>query len=277
MKVYDLHTHSTSSDGVLAPAALVARARAKGVDTLGLTDHDTLGGIADARAAAVAEGIRLVAGVEISVSWQGHLFHIVGLDTDACDSTLLEGLEALRHRRDDRAVQMARQLEAVGIPTPLEGARRYQTTRILSRTHFARYLVEIGVADAVDAAFDGFLNPGTPGHVPMQWATLAEAVGWIRGAGGAAVIAHPARYRISDAQWRQFLDDFVACGGTGIEVVCSNLDSRDIDRFARVASKFGLLASVGSDFHSPNSNRELGVLAPLPVDLTPIWDARGWQ
>ncbi|MCP4287177.1 MAG: PHP domain-containing protein [Gammaproteobacteria bacterium] len=276
MKVYDLHTHSTTSDGVLKPSALLARASAKGVDTLALTDHDSVDGITEARTAAAVEGIQLISGVEISVSWYEHLFHIVGLDIDESNRTLLEGLEALRQRRDERAAHMARQLAEVGIPTPLAGAKSHQTTKILSRTHFARYLVEIGVVDSFDGAFTLFLNPGTPGHVPMQWATLAEAVGWIKGAGGEAVIAHPARYRISDIHWNRFVQEFVACGGIGIEVVCSNLDKCKIERFAQLARDFGLLASKGSDFHSPNSSRELGVLPPLPADLTPIWHKHAW-
>ena len=276
MKVYDLHTHSTTSDGVLEPSVLLARASAKGVDTLALTDHDSVDGITEARMAAAAEGIQLISGVEISVSWHGHLFHIVGLGIDESNGTLLEGLEGLRQRRDERAVQLARQLEEEGVPNPLAGARSYQTTKILSRTHFARYLVKIGVVDSLDAAFNLYLNPGTPGHVPMQWATLADAVGWIKGAGGEAVIAHPARYRISGIHWNRFVGEFAACGGIGIEVVCSNLDNFEIRRFAQTARDFGLLASKGSDFHSPNSSRELGVLAPLPADLTPIWHERAW-
>lgn len=276
MRVYDLHTHSTASDGVLAPVALIERARSRSVDTLALTDHDTVGGIAEAREAAATEGIRLVAGVEISVSWRGHLIHVVGLGIDESDNDLTKGLESLRHRRDDRAEQMAIRLEKAGIPSALEGARRYQTTDILSRTHFARYLVEIGRVDSVDKAFKRFLSAGSPGHVPMQWATLAEAIDWITGAGGVAVVAHPGRYKIDEIQFDGFLEDFVESGGIGIEVVCSNLKPDQIKRFAGIAKKYGLRASAGSDFHSPKSNRELGRLAPLPEDVVPVWQDRDW-
>jgi len=276
MKVYDLHTHSTASDGVLAPSALMQRAESRGVDTLALTDHDTVGGIAEARPAAAAAGIRLVAGVEISVSWQGHLIHVIGLGIDENDNGLLKGLDSLRHRRDDRAGQMAVKLEKAGIPSALEGARRYQTTDILSRTHFARYLVEIGKVDSVNEAFKRFLNAGTPGHVPMQWATLAEAITWIVGAGGEAVVAHPGRYKIDEILFYRFLGEFVESGGSGIEVVCSNLKAEQINRFAGFAREYGLKASAGSDFHSPRSNRELGRLAPLPEDVVPVWQGRDW-
>ena len=276
MKVYDLHTHSTASDGVLAPSALMKRAKSRGVDTLALTDHDTVGGIAEARPAVAAEGIRLVAGVEISVSWQEHLIHVIGLGIDEIDNGLLRGLNSLRCRRDDRAEQMALRLDKAGIPSSLEGARRYQTTDILSRTHFARYLVEIGKVNSVDEAFKHFLNAGTAGHVPMQWATLAEAIAWISGAGGKAVIAHPGRYKISEALLYKFLGEFVDSGGIGIEVVCSNLKPEQINRFAGIAREYGLKASVGSDFHSPTSNRELGRLAPLPEYVVPIWQDRDW-
>jgi predicted metal-dependent phosphoesterase TrpH len=275
MRVYDLHTHSTASDGVLAPSALIERAKRHGVDTLALTDHDTIGGIAEAREAA-AEGIRLIAGVEISVSWRGHLIHVVGLGIDESDSDLILGLESLRDRRDDRAEQMAMRLEKAGIRSALEGARRYQTTEILSRTHFARYLVEAGKVDSVDEAFKRFLNAGTPGHVPMQWATLPETIDWITGAGGAAVVAHPGRYRIDENQLDQLLEDFVEAGGIGIEVVCSNQKPDQIERFAGIARKYGLQASAGSDFHSPKSNRELGRLAPLPEYVIPVWKNRDW-
>ena len=277
MRVYDLHTHSTASDGVLAPSALIKRAKNRSVDTLALTDHDTIGGIAEARPAAEAEGVLLVAGVEISVSWQGHLIHVIGLGIDETDNGLLQGLDSLRRRRDDRAEQMAVRLEKAGIPSALEGARRYQTTDILSRTHFARYLVEIGKADSVDEAFKRFLNAGTPGHVHMQWATLAEAITWITDAGGQAVVAHPGRYKIGETLLYQFLDEFVETGGIGIEVVCSNLKPDQINRFAGIARKYGLQASAGSDFHSPRSNRELGRLAPLPENVVPVWQDRDWQ
>ncbi|MCP3871017.1 MAG: PHP domain-containing protein [Gammaproteobacteria bacterium] len=276
MKTYDLHTHSTASDGLLDPTTLLERAGARKVDVMALTDHDSVGGIAEARKAAALAGVHLVAGVEISVSWQGQLIHIVGLNIDDSHPELLQGLESLRNRRDDRAVRMALKLEKIGIPSPLQGAQRYQTTDILSRSHFARYLVEIGKADTFDAAFKQFLNPGTPGHVSMEWATVAEAVTWIKDAGGKAVVAHPGRYRMSEVELHRFLNDFIDAGGYGIEVVCSNLDPVQIDRFARVARTYGLRASKGSDFHSPSSRRELGRLAPLPQDLTPVWQDQHW-
>lgn len=273
MTVYDLHSHSTASDGRLTPTQLVAEASQRNVDVLALTDHDTLDGLAEADFAAVAAGIRLVPGIEISVTWRERLFHIVGLGVDREDRDLQEGLVRLRGQRERRAEKMAVRLARAGIPEPLAGARGYQTTNILSRTHFAHYLAEIGAADSIDQAFAKYLYPGCPGYVAMEWAALQEAVSWIIGAGGVAVVAHPGRYRLEPMEMEAFLRAFVAAGGAAIEVVYAALAPEQIRRFASYARRFELFASLGSDFHRHGTERCLGDLPPLPADLTPVWQA----
>ncbi|MCB1761444.1 MAG: PHP domain-containing protein [Gammaproteobacteria bacterium] len=273
MTVYDLHSHSTASDGRLTPAQLLAEASRQGVDVLALTDHDTLDGLDEAAGAAESSGLRLIPGVEISVTWRARLFHIVGLGVDRNDAALRHGLTGLRGQRERRAERMAVKLAQAGIPEPLAGARRYQTTRILSRTHFAHYLAEIGAADSIEQAFDRYLYPGRPGYVAMEWATLKEAIGWIKGAGGVAVVAHPGRYRLDAIEMESFLRAFVDAGGGAIEVVYAALAAEQVRRFSHYARRFGLFASLGSDFHRQGTERCLGRLPPLPADLTPVWQA----
>ncbi|MCB1849820.1 MAG: PHP domain-containing protein [Gammaproteobacteria bacterium] len=277
MANYDLHTHSTASDGVFTPAQLLRHAHEAGVDVLALTDHDTLDGLQQAREAAAEYAVRLVPGVEISVTWEDTLFHIVGLGVDEHDNALLQGLAALREQRDRRALVMAQQLERIGIPDSLAGAKKYQSTRVLSRTHFAHYLAEIGAAGSIDAAFNQYLKPGTPGYVATRWASLAEAIDWINGAGGVAVVAHPGRYRLGEPVLQRFLGDFVDCGGAAIEVVYPSLAPDNVARFADYAGRYGLFASLGSDFHRPDTSRKLGQVGPLPDGTIPVWRGRGWN
>lgn len=273
---YDLHSHSTASDGTLSPAELVQRAHAQGVDVLALTDHDVTAGLAEASATAQGLAIELVHGVEISVSWKGVTIHIVGLNIDPENTKLQAGLAGLRARREQRGEEIARRLAKHGIEGALEGAQRFANGQILGRTHFARFLVEQGHARDVRQVFKRFLVHNKPGHVAGQWAALDEAVGWIRAAGGQAVIAHPARYRISASRLRQLIGDFKDAGGTALEVVSGSHSAGDAQGMALYAERFGLLASCGSDYHGPEQPWiELGRLPVLPGNCTPVWSA--WE
>jgi predicted metal-dependent phosphoesterase TrpH len=269
----DLHCHSTVSDGALAPAAVAARAHGHGVDVWALTDHDELAGIGEARAAAHDLGMRYVTGVEISVTWAGRTIHIVGLGFDENDESLRAGLAATRSGRERRAREMALHLQAVGIPDAFTGALKYVgNPDLISRTHFARYIVELGRAADIGAVFQSYLAEGKPGYVPHRWAELGDAVAWIRGAGGVAVVAHPGRYDLSELELDVFLNEFKRHGGSGIEVVTGSHTEEEYDRFAKLAPLYGLLASRGSDFHAPGESRtELGALPPLPTGLVPVW------
>ena len=269
----DLHCHSSVSDGTLAPAAVAARARAHGVEIWSLTDHDEVGGQAEAAGAAADLGMRFIPGVEISVTWAGHTVHIVGVGIDPADETLVRGLAATRNGRADRARRMAASLARVGIEGAFEGALHYVgNPDLISRTHFARFLVERGVCRNVSDVFERYLSEGKPGYEPMQWATLTNAIAWIRGAGGIAVLAHPGRYDLDDLGLSALIDDFRGLGGRGIEVITGSHTPDEYVKFAGIARATGLLASRGSDFHSPDeSNVELGELPDLPADLTPVW------
>lgn len=271
----DLHCHSNVSDGTLAPAELAARAKANGVELWALTDHDEVGGIAEARQAALAIGLRFVAGVEVSVTWAGKTVHIVGLGIDENDRTLREGLAEVRGGRVLRGREIAGQLAEAGIAGAFEGAMKLaDNPEMLGRTHFARYLVESGVRASVGEVFRDFLVEGKPGFVPHCWATLTQAVSWIRAAGGQAVIAHPGRYALNDVQHDALIDSFRSLGGTGIEVITGSHTPDQYDVYARVARQAGLLASRGSDFHGPGESRaDLGALPLLPASLPAVWQA----
>lgn len=270
----DLHCHSVVSDGTLTPEALAARAKANGVELWALTDHDEIGGQHRARAAAHDRGLAWLSGVEISVTFAGHTVHIVGLGFDADDAALREGLARTRGGRGERAREMAEGLARVGIHGAYEGALKYVgNPELISRTHFARYLVETGVCKDTYEVFRKYLTEGKPGFVPHRWATLGDAVGWITRAGGLAVIAHPARYSFTPTEEYAFFSEFKAHGGRGVEVVTGSHSSAEVVAYARMAQEFGLAASRGSDFHSPDeSHTDLGALPPLPGELTPVWD-----
>lgn len=270
---YDLHCHSTASDGLLAPAELVRRAAANGVDMLALTDHDEISGLAEARACAAGLGMRFVDGVEVSVSWGGITIHIVGLNIDAADARLRQGLHAIRQGRTERANKMAQDLARAGIPGSLEGAYAYvDNPNLIGRTHFARFLVEKRYASDVRSAFQHYLVYGKPGYVPHQWATLQEGLACIRAGGGVAVVAHPGRYKLTRADMRRFLGEFRDGGGAGIEVVTSSHTPEQFLEYAILANEFGLLASRGSDFHGPGESRvDLGKLPRLAAELKPVW------
>jgi len=274
--IYDLHTHSIASDGTLGPGELVRRAAAAGVRCLALTDHDTLEGLAAGGVAARREGIGWVPGVEVSVTWSGHTIHLVGLHVDADCPALLEGLAGLRGFRTWRAEEIGRRLAGHGIEGALEGARGLSNGHLISRTHFARLLVQRGVAANERQVFKHFLVQGKPGHVPGQWAALGDAVGWIRQAGGQAVLAHPARYKLTRGKLRRLIGEFREAGGQALEVVSGSHSRDDCLTMARHAADFGLLGSAGSDFHDPQSPWiELGRLPELPDGCVPVW--RDWS
>jgi hypothetical protein len=270
---FDLHCHSAASDGVLTPAALVRRAAANGVQVLALTDHDELAGLAEAQAAADECGVRLVPGVEISITWGGITIHVVGLGIDPGSDTLARGLAHVRSSRARRAERIAAEFDRLGIPGTLEGAYSYAgNPNLVGRAHFARYLVERGVARDVKSVFGRFLVAGKPGYVPHAWAVLTDAVGWIRASGGRAVVAHPGRYRLSPERLREFFVEFIAAGGEGVEVVTGSHTRAQYAEYAQLARELGLAASRGSDFHGPDESEiDLGALPPLPPDLKPVW------
>ncbi len=271
-RTYDLHTHSTASDGTLSPSELVARAAARGIGSLALTDHDTTAGVDEARTAAAAHGIEVIAGVEVSVSWRHAVVHVVGLQIATDFAPMQAGFARLAEFRDWRAEEIGRRLAKAGIPGALEGAMRHAHGRIVSRTHFAHFLVEAGHAKDLRDVFKRFLVRDRPGYVPGQWASLEEAVGWICGAGGIAVVAHPARYPFTATKLRELLGEFRACGGVGLEVISGSHSAADSASMAAQARRMKLLASVGSDYHGPeNPYLELGGLPALPADLTPVW------
>lgn len=273
---YDLHSHSTASDGTLAPAELVSRAARQGVDVLALTDHDVTDGLPAALAAAAALQITLLPGVEVSVTWEGKTIHIVGLGIDHTNAELQQGLASMRAFRDWRAEEMGRRLEKRGIENAYAGALAYASGTILSRTHFARYLVESGHARDMGQVFKRFLTQGNPGYVPGEWASLRDALDWIHSAGGQAVVAHPARYKLTATRLRQLLSEFKQHGGAAIEVVSGSHSRDDYHAMANYAREFDLLASCGSDYHGPEQPwLELGRLPPLPKICVPVW--RGWE
>lgn len=277
LKTPDLHTHSTASDGTLSPTALIERAGRAGVEVIALTDHDSVAGIAEAARAAASVGLTFIPGVEVSVTWGGRTVHVVGLDLDSANETLLQGLQALQTYREQRAEEIARRLSKAGFGGALEGARAYARGGLVGRTHFARFLVERGAANDIRDVFKRFLVNGKPGHVPGEWTTLEDAVRRVRAAGGTAVIAHPARYGFSRAKLLRFLGEFRECGGRGLEVVSGSHGRDDYLTFARHAAEHRLLASAGSDFHGPdNPWIELGRLPALPPGCTPIWSLPGF-
>ena len=270
----DLHCHSTISDGTLSPTTLAARARANGVQLWALTDHDEISGQREAATAAQAQGLDYLTGVEISVTFANTTVHIVGLGFDFDDAPLAYGLQETRGGRGTRAQDMAQQLALAGIPGAYEGALRYAgNPELISRTHFARYLVEQGVCHDTSEVFRRFLTEGKPGFVPHRWASLGDAVRWIREAGGVAVIAHPARYDLTPTEEYALFSEFSQHGGQAVEVVTGSHTPAEYAIYADMAREFGLAASRGSDFHSPQeSHTDLGQLPPLPTGLTPVWE-----
>lgn len=269
----DLHCHSSASDGLLSPSAIATRAHEHGVQVWALTDHDEVSGVAQARATAQALGMQYVGGVEISVTWAGQPIHIVGLQIDVTHPELVQGLYNTRHGRQQRALEMSSELAAVGITGAYEGALAFVgNPDLISRTHFARFMVDKGYCADVHEVFRNYLVEGKPGYVAHRWAKLADALHWIKVAGGQAVVAHPGRYDLNQLEMAAFLDQFKDLGGVAIEVVTGSHTPDQYGEYALVAQRYGFLASRGSDFHGPGESRiELGALPPLPGNVTPIW------
>ncbi|MEX3946477.1 3',5'-nucleoside bisphosphate phosphatase [Paraburkholderia sp. EG287B] len=270
----DLHCHSTVSDGQLAPAAVAQLAKAGGVGLWALTDHDVLGGQREAREAAEALGMRYLSGVEISVTWASRTVHIVGLHVDPECAALVDGLARTRDGRAARAEAIGERLGELGIPDAYEGAFQYVSNPdLVSRTHFARFLVESGRAQNTQDAFSRWLGEGKPGYVAHRWAKLADAVAWIKAAGGEAIIAHPGRYAYTQLEFDTLFGEFLDLGGKAIEVVTGSHTPDQYGEYAAVARRFGFEASRGSDFHAPGPDAiEPGTLPPLPSDLKPVWE-----
>ncbi|MBP6612659.1 MAG: PHP domain-containing protein [Aquabacterium sp.] len=271
----DLHCHSNVSDGTLTPEEVAARAHRNGVELWSLTDHDEIGGQERARDAAHRLGMSYLSGSEISVTFAGRTVHIVGLGFDANDTDLAHGLAATRGGREQRARNMAADLERVGVHGAFEGALKYVgNPDLISRTHFARYMVEIGVCKELSDVFKRYLTEGKPGYVEHRWAKLSDAVRWITEAGGVAVIAHPGRYDLTPNEEFALFAEFKALGGLGVEVVTGSHTVPEYQKYADLACELDLLASRGSDFHDPKeSHTDLGTLPALPKRVRPVWEA----
>jgi len=270
----DLHCHSVVSDGTLTPEALAERAKANGVELWALTDHDEIGGQQRAAAAAKAQGMHYLTGTEVSVTFAGQTVHIVGLGFDAGNPEIMQGLRNTRGGREQRAMEMSDSLAKVGIKGAYEGALKFVgNPELISRTHFARFLVESGVCRETNEVFRKYLTEGKPGYVPHRWATLRDAVTWITQAQGIAVIAHPGRYKFTPNEEYALFTEFKSHGGRGVEVVTGSHTPQEYIKYAETAKEFGLAASRGSDFHSPDeSHTDLGTLPFLPGELTPVWE-----
>lgn len=271
--IYDLHTHSNASDGVLKPADLVVRASEKGVTHLALTDHDTIGGIAEAAQMASQVNLKLIPGIEFSSQWQATNIHIVGLNINPDSPELLHVIEQQQQARAKRAEEIARRLAKLGIQDALAGAQRYAGSSLLGRPHFARYLMEIGAASSINQAFKKYLGSGKVGDVKQVWPEVEDIVSTIKSAGGIAVIAHPLRYGFTVTKLRRLIEDFCACGGQGIEVVSGQQSANETDTVVNLSERYSLYASCGSDFHVPDQPwQELACFGKLPDRCTPVWD-----
>ena len=270
----DLHCHSVVSDGTLTPEVLAERAKTNGVELWALTDHDEISGQHRAMAAAKAQGMAYLTGTEISVTFAGDTVHMVGLGFDPDDAALKQGLHDTRNGREQRAREMSDSLAKAGIHGAFEGALKFVgNPELISRTHFARHLVETGVCKETNEVFRKYLTEGKPGYVPHRWATLKDAVTWITQAQGLAVIAHPGRYNFSANEEYALFTEFKAHGGRGVEVVTGSHTKQEFVKYAETAKEFGLAASRGSDFHSPDeSHTDLGKLPFLPGELKPVWE-----
>jgi len=270
---YDLHCHSTASDGALSPTALVQRAHEHGVTSLALTDHDTVAGIAEAQTAAIETGIHLIPGIELSASWQNKCFHIVGLGIDPDYPPLREATLNLQIMRSERAEKIAAKLEKKRIPGALEAVKKAAGDGMITRSHFADFLLSQFHVSTQQEAFDRYLGAGKAAFVPTTWSDLELAVSWITGSGGVAVLAHPLRYKLTASWMKRLLAAFKEVGGLGIEVVTGRYNADEIKIVAAYATRFELAGSVGSDFHNPaNPWVELGRIAPLPEHIKPVWE-----
>ena len=269
----DLHSHSTASDGVLAPAELIARAAAAGVELFSITDHDTLAAYDALGGQAQPGTLRVVRGVELSASWRGRVVHVLGYGFSANAPTLARGIALQRARREERARAIGERLRRRGIEGAFEGASALAGEASIGRPHFARFLVDSGIARSADDAFHRWLGDHQMGGVAAEWASLGEAVEWIAADGGAAVLAHPAKYQLTHTRLRELLGDFAASGGVALEVLCGRQPPSTINELARAGARFGLAGSVGSDFHAPETWAPTPGVTSMPViDLPMLWE-----
>jgi len=272
-EIYDLHCHSTASDGSLSPTEVIERAHQQGVTSIALTDHDTINGQAEAAKAALANDITFIPGIEISTTWENKCFHIVGLNIDPTNTALVSGINKLQTLRTERAKKIALKLEKRRIPNVYEGVVELAKGGMITRAHFANFLLANNYVNTQQQAFDRYLGKGKSAFVSTVWAELEETVKLIRQAGGVAVVAHPLRYKLTASWMRRFLAAFKDFGGHGIEVVTGRSSADEIRRALLYANQYQLAASIGSDFHSPaNPWVELGRLAPLPENIQPVWE-----
>jgi len=271
-QIYDLHCHSTASDGSLSPTALVQRAYERGVTALALTDHDTTAGLLEAQASADATGIKLISGIELSADWQHQCFHIVGLGINPDYAPLAKATHLLQGTRLNRAEKIAEKLAKKNIHGALAAVIAAAGDGMVTRSHFADFLVAGHHVETHQEAFDRYLAKGKPAYVATPWAELAQAVSWITESGGVAVLAHPLRYKLSTNKMRRLLSEFKEAGGQGIEIVTGRINPDEINRAAQLAKNFALYGSMGSDFHAPDQWVELGRLAALPANIQPVWE-----
>ncbi len=270
--IADLHCHTSASDGALRPRDLLRRAAEQGVELLAITDHDTVDGFAELDSAETG-GVELVAGIEFSTHWRGQSIHVVGLDIDLGCRSLAAAIERQQATRAERATMIADRLARLGFADTLAGARRIAGGSPIGRPHFARHLLETGGVRSIDAAFRKYLGPGKAGDVKYCWPPLDTIVGWIRAAGGVAVLAHPGKYRMTNARLGALAGEFRDCGGMALEVLCGRQSADMTRRLARICSEHGLHASCGSDFHTPGQPwSELGRFGRLPGGCRPVWE-----
>jgi len=270
--IYDLHTHTTASDGELSPKALVIKAKANGVDVLAITDHDTTEGIAEAEIEACKQNIRLLPGIELSVSWMDKNFHIVGLGIDPDNEKLKASLTETEKLRQQRAIEIGKKLEKIGVIKAYYEARELAGVSTLTRSHFARVLINQGFADNSREVFKKYLVQNKPGFVKTNWVEMASGIKLIKDAGGKAILAHPMRYNITASWLSRFLAAFKQAGGIGIEVVTGSSNVDEITTTAAYARRFELSGSAGSDYHGfDNTWVKLGQLAAMPESVTPVW------
>jgi predicted metal-dependent phosphoesterase TrpH len=269
----DLHTHTRASDGQFDPAELLAGAHAAGVQLLAITDHDTLAGYAELNH-NLAPACRIVPGIELSTTWLKIAIHVVGLNINLQNPALLAGVEQQRTARLKRAQLIAAKLEKLGLDNVLSGAIQLADSAEISRPHFARYLLESGQIKSMQDAWRKYLGPGKAGDVRETWASLPQVIGWIHAAGGTAVLAHPAKYKLTNLKLEELTRDFCAAGGDALEVISGQQDISLTTRLGKLATRHGLRASCGSDFHQPGQSwARLGIVAALPRSCTPVWEA----
>ncbi len=271
--IYDLHTHTTASDGSLTPAELLCLAKENGVGVLAITDHDTVAGCL-AAADSLADAPRLVTGIEFSTTWSGRSIHVVGLNVDAVNPELRRGIELQQRAREIRAREISRRLTRLGIDDPYASVKRAAGTAAVGRPHFATHLVEAGIVKDTATAFRKYLGAGKLGDVKTGWASLTDVIAWIHSAGGVAVLAHPAKYRMTTTKLRLLVGDFAEAGGDGIEVVCGQQTADVTRKLVGIAEDFGLAGSIGSDFHHPGQSwSRPGCSGELPKGVRPVWES----